>query len=289
MKEREQVESPMLRQSLLLALALTIAPALPAAAVTISGLSVTNGSTTFFDNAGPNRSVAQSATSVLSSSASGFDVRYAAVVGADVSGPSGVTFTQNMNGSFTISFQVTENPGGSWSITLDLTRTGALTLLNDGSGNANVTLGALSGGAAGAGSLSGSLGLAAVGTLSNAGAPATSPDSPFSQTTTATLSGTGTGAAQNVTLSFSFNGSATTVDPPGGAVKGDEAALRMGLDSALGGSGALAYSADNYPGVGVRTLANDGIFVTATAVPEPAVSALLALGAIALAGRRRRG
>ena len=58
------------------------------------------------------------------------------------------------------------------------------------------------------------------------GTPSANP--PFNQTTTAILSGIGTGFAQAVILNFTFTASATTVDPAGGTLQGDEAALRMG-------------------------------------------------------------
>ena len=138
----------------------------------------------------------------------------------------------------------------------------------------------------GAGSLSaGSLGLAAVGTASNTASPATSPNVAFAQTGSATLSGVGTGGAQLVTLTFSFTASAQTIDTPGGGPAGDEAALRMGLDSALS-----FFSADDYPGVGGRTLAGDGVLVGVTLIPEPETAALLwlGLGGLVVLGRDRR-
>jgi hypothetical protein len=182
------------------------------------------------------------------------------------------------SGSFTITFAVTESAGWSWAVSVDVVRSGAMTIVSDGNGSANVTLDALSVIHSGAGVLGASLDLGAVGTLSNAGAPGTSPDQAFSQASTASITGVGTGGAQIVTLVFSFTASASTVDPAGGLVQGDEAALRMGLDSSLG-----AFTADDYPGAGARTLANDGISVTAAVLPEPRADALLALGLIALA------
>jgi hypothetical protein len=140
----------------------------------------------------------------------------------------------------------------------------------------------------GAGSLaSGSLALPALG-ASNTGAPATSPDVPFVQSGAATLTGVGTGAGQLVTLTFSFTASAQTIDSPGGGPAGDEAAVRLGLDSALS-----SFVADDYPGVGGRTLAGDGVVVGAALVPvlvpEPDTAALLWLGLAGLAflGRER--
>ena len=154
-----------------------------------------------------------------------------------------------------------------------------------GSGNASVALGALTGSETGEGSISsGSMSLAGLATLSNASAEGDSPDSPFSQSSTAVISGIGTGAAQTVILNFIFNASATTVDPAGGDFAGDEAALRMGLDSALS-----SFSADDYPGVGLRTLVTDGIYVffRLDEAPEPGTAVLLGLGLAGLAMHRR--
>lgn len=250
--------------------------AAPAFATTLSNLSIVDGSTNVFDDSGPTGSVGQSSSSIGASGASGFDVQYGAVVGADTGGAGGGSYTQVFSGSLTISFEVTQVSGWSWVVNVDVVRAGALTIVSDGNGNANVTLDALNVTHAGAGSLVGSLDLAAVGTLSNGAAPGTSPDQGFSQSGSASLTGFGTGSAQLVTLVFTFTASASTVDPAGGLVQGDEAALRMGLDSGLS-----AFTADDYPGVGGRSLGGDGLFVLA-AVPEPTAEALLALGLLGL-------
>jgi hypothetical protein len=249
--------------------------AAPAGAATISLTSITDGSTNVFDDIGGVGSVAQSSTSTLINGTLGFQMRYAAVVGADTGGGGAADFTQNFTGTFTIQFSVTETAGVAWTASVDVLRNGARTIINDGNGSATVTLNALTVSHSGAGSLVGSLGLAAVGTLSNAGGGSTgSPNSAFNQASSATVTGVGTGAAQVMSLVFTFTASAFTNETGG---NGDEAALRMGMDSALS-----SFTADNYPGAGGRTLANDGIFVSAS-VPEPAAEALLALGLIGLA------
>ena len=89
-------------------------------------------------------------------------------------------------------------------------------------------------------------------------------------------------AVVGVTLVFTFTASAATLDAPAGLVYGDEAALRMGRDSSLS-----SFTADDYPGAGGRSLAADGLFVTAylpppASLPEPRAEALLALALIAL-------
>jgi hypothetical protein len=272
-----------------LTLAALAGATLPAGAATLSGLAIAKnaGNTAdFFDDVGAEASAAQSTTSVVSSSASAFETRFAAVVSADrgASGGSGTT-VQSFTGDFTITFSVTETVGVGWLLSLDVLRIGSQTLVSDGSGWGSVAIDALTGTQGGAGSVtSGSLSLAALPTLSNESAQTTSPDAPFNQTTTAVLEGIGTGAPQLVTLTFLFAANATTVDPPGGSVQGDEAALRMGMDSGLS-----FFTADDYPGVGPRTMAGDGIIVRGSinVAPEPSTATLLALGLVALAVLRR--
>lgn len=279
---------------LFLLAALTLAP-LAAPAATIASVTITkNGANTadFFDDLGGEASAAQSTVAVTSSSSSAFVTRYAAVVSADRggSGSSAGTTTQNFTGNFSITLNVTATAGNTWAMTLQVVRTGAQTIVSDGSGNAQVALSALTGGETGAGSISsGSLNLAAAPTLNNSTTGGTpSQNTPFNQTTTAVLSGLGTGFAQAVVLNFSFTASSTSVDPAGGSVQGDEAALRMGLNSALS-----SFSADDYPGTGGRVMVDDGIIISLlllTETPEPNTALLMGLG-LGLLGwhRRRRG
>ncbi len=270
---------PQLRQIGRLALAaLALAAAAPAGALTLSNLTLTNASTSVFDDDGPIGAVAESSASVGASGPAGFEVQYAAVLGADTGGAGGGSFTQDFVGTFTLSFQVTESAGVSWAVRLDVERAGELAIMSDGSGFGTVTLDGLSVVHAGAGALVGSLDLAAVGTLSNALAPGDSPVQPFLQTASAVVAGVGTGAAEFVTLTFAFTASVTTEDVPGGFVQGDEAALRMGMEGGL-----LSFTADDDAGA----LGTDGIRVTAT-VPEPGAEILLALGLIGLGWFDRR-
>lgn len=259
-------------------LAAVLLAAAPALATSISNPTLVDASSSAFDDVGPTGSVSASAASLTSSDPGGFALRYEAVVGADLGGAGGSPFTQSFTGSLTLSFEVTELAGVSWWVNVDVLRAGALSIVSDGSGSALVTLDALSVTHAGAGALLGSLDLAAVGALGNGSAPSDSPDLAFSQSGTAAIAGVGTGSAQLVTLVFSFTASAATLDAPAGLVHGDEAALRMGRDSALN-----SFTADDYPGAGGRSLAADGLFVTAyLPLPEPRAEALLALALIAL-------
>ena len=266
--------------------------AAPASAATISSISIVkNAGNTVddFDDSGAVTSAVASAVSLSAITPTSFDARYAAVVSTDQNGIGGPrSSTQDFDGDFSITFNVTATAGNPWSLTIDLFRIGAQTIVSDGTGNANVVLDALTGTETGAGSVtSGSLSLAALTTLDNSGAPATSPDAPFNQAGLAVISGIGTGAAQGVNLNFVFTASATTVDPAGGEFNGDEAALRMGMDSALSG-----FSADDYPGTGLRNLDTDGIWVLflLEETPEPGTAVLLGLGLLGLGlrGRARR-
>jgi hypothetical protein len=254
--------------------------AAPALAITISNPSFVDASTSAFDDTGPTGSVAESAAAFSASGPGGFTLRYEAVVGADLGGAGGSPFIQSFTSSLSLSFEVTELAGVSWLVNVDVLRAGALSIVSDGSGSALVTLDAFTVAHAGAGSLLGSLDLAAL-SLGNGAAPDESPDLAFSQSVMAAVAGVGTGSAQLVTLVFGFGASAATLDAPAGLVHGDEAALRLGRDSALSG-----FTADDYPGAGGRSLTADGLFVgvslPAVAVPEPRADALLALGLIAL-------
>jgi MYXO-CTERM domain-containing protein len=103
--------------------------------------------------------------------------------------------------------------------------------------------------------------------------------SPFSQSSS-TLSITDTALSRTFTLNFTWTGSATSAK--------DEAAIRMGISGGLTGP----TTADDYPGVGSRTIGGDGHFVTIgttiIATPEPESGALVAFGLLGLALRARR-
>ncbi len=259
------------------ALAITLGASAPAAALSLSGVTISltgsNSASELVQSGGTMRT-RDSAASVVSSDATSFTTRYAMVVGADVGNRP--TATENMTSSYQISFDVTADAGAAWYVILDASRMGALSIVSDGAqGSAIASLGGLTATSSGAGTLTGSLDMAAL-TPITSGATT---DSPFSQFSSAVLSGTGTGAAQTITLGFDWTASAQSTRSGN---NGDEAAVRMGLTSA-----ATGFTADDYPGLGSRSMAGDGQFVSAMLVPEPVSAVLLASGLIGLAMFRR--
>jgi hypothetical protein len=69
---------------------------------------------------------------------------------------------------------------------------------------------------------------------------------------------------------------------------GDQASVRLGADDL----GILdpGFTAGDCPGIGVRTLGNDGHFASYTLVPEPSTAVLMTVGLIGISvlGRPRR-
>jgi len=184
------------------------------------------------------------------------------------------TNTYNTTSDYNVTFTVDGDGAASYDITIDTSRIGAFTLVNDGGGGglADASMSGVTGASSVAGT--GTLNLAALTGVTGGG----NQDSPFSQADTFTMTGlTGTTV---VSLDFSWTSSTYSQQ--------HEAAIRMGIDGTQ-----AAISADDYPGVGARTLAGDGHFVditaTVTAVPEPGTALLLSLGLIGLtvSGRRR--
>jgi hypothetical protein len=253
-----------------------------AQALSISGIAIAapaGNTANSIGTTGSNRFQIASATSLgplpgpvadVAGASLSFDTRYAALVASDREAGGGTTAT-NATASYTITFTVNNPTGGTYRIDLGSSRIGALTLVNDGGGNATATLGAVTGLLNGVANPS--LALAAVGPLSGAAGG----NQAFSQATP-TLSIVDSALTKTFTLAFSWTASTSS--------SRDEAAVRLGISGGLG-----TTTADDYPGVGGRSAAGDGhlvhVALTLLTVPEPSPALLVAAGLLALARRRR--
>jgi hypothetical protein len=210
--------------------------------------------------------------------------QYIANIAADRDQIGNQTATGQVSVNYTDSFTITPDIAtATYNVIITSSLLGALTGNNDSAGNSST-------GAVSITNVAGSLGGTPNPNL--ALAVAGSGAKPASGTSSATISGsnllslgpfTGT---QTLQLTFTWTMSATS---NGGA------ALQTGPEEAvrLGAAGQLAFAtADDYPGVGSRTQALDGHFVsivaTVVSVPEPSTIGLAAIAGLALIGFRRR-
>jgi hypothetical protein len=264
--------------------ALLLAPA--AGALQITGLSIattgSNSAPVLVDNSNRFSQIASSTSIVIAPGGAvpdtigqsvAFETRYASLLAAD-SDSGGAAQTLGMTSDYSITFTIDNPAGETYRVDIATLRAGALTIVSDAGGpnTATASIGAVTGRVDSI--VNGSLALAAVGPLINGNTTAT----PFSQSST-TLSITDSALSRAFTLDFNWTGSTTT--------NNDEAAVRMGINGGIANA-----TADDYPGVGARTVANDGHFVDVTATiisaPEPAPAALVAFGLLGLAIRARR-
>ena len=267
-----------------------------ASALTISGVAVTkNGANTanFLNDTLTDYREFKSAVSVLDSGGSAVDwfaatvdakTRYSATTDAD----GGVATAPNQSGTsdYHITFTVSAGTGWSYNVTINTSRLGALTRVDDGTGGGSASIGAVTGKLNGSTNATLGSGMSAVSLSQGTGAANT----PFSQSTP-TLTLTGLTGTNTITLDFSWTSNAnSTCTGTGCSTTGnDEMAVRLGEADSTSGA-----SAGDYPGVGSRTQSADGHIVTVAAtlttyVPEPGSLALLAVGMAGLArfGRRK--
>lgn len=209
--------------------------------------------------------------------------RYAAVLAADTGQNNDINRTATS--SYSITFTVSAAPSAMYSLTIDTSRLGALTRIDDTntSRQAITTMGAVSGTVDAIADAA----LALPGISQNESINSNK-NTPFTQTNQLVIPNlTGT---HTITLAFAWT---STVNLPTAtaATGNDEIAIRLGL----AGTQTTRVTAEDYPGsVYPRTQANDGHFVTIGAqvtniVPEPGTLVMLGMGlaGIARAGRQR--
>ena len=264
----------------------------PATALTISTAIATTGSNTpdFLNDTLTDYRENRSSTSILDAGGTTTDLvgnsvnastRYAAMVGAD--GGVATAPSRTATHAYQVTFTITANPWVVYDLTIDTSRIGAITRVDDGTGGGNGNISALTGTINAASTPA--LGMPAVNLAQGTGAA----NVPFSQSTpTVTL--TGLTGSQVVTLAFTWTSTAnsTCTGSLCSSTGNDEVAVRLGMAGT--GSG---VTADDYPGVGSRNINGDGHFVNVnaviTAVPEPGTLVLIGAGLAGLAfgGRRR--
>jgi hypothetical protein len=207
--------------------------------------------------------------------------RYAATTDAD--GGVATAPSQSATSDYKITFTVSAGGGVLYNVKIDTSRLGALTRVDDGTGGGTANIGAVTGKVNGV--TNGTLAMAAVSLAQGTGAANTV----ISQTT-ATLTLFGLTGTNNITLDFAWTSLANSTCTGAfcSTTGNDEMAVRLGVADTTSGS-----SAGDYPGVGSRTIGNDGHLVTITAVattPEPGTALLMGLGlsGLGIFGRRKK-
>jgi hypothetical protein len=195
--------------------------------------------------------------------------RYASVAVADSAAPLGSS-TVNATSTYRFSFSVNASPTLVYSLNFTTRRNGALTWVDDNlqPEPATAGIGAVAGSINGAASAG--LALPGIANVTREGDFVT----PIAQSNSVTL----TGLTGNRTYNVDFQWNSYANSEATFFTGADEGAVRLGLNATLGGT-----SAGNYPGLGNRTIGNDGHFITVTAtviqvVPEASTLTMLAVG-----------
>ena len=189
----------------------------------------------------------QSFVEVLSSPAGAFTTRYSSLITTDSDGGSAGAGVESIGSDYQIDFTVTAP--GAYILNVTTSISGDLHLVNDGS-SASADIGPISGFSTGGTQTSGSLDIADPGVTSGSGGASNA----MADGSSATIFGVSNGVAQPHNLHFVFTQIVTST-----AGGGDEAAVRLGINSSL-----ASETAGDYPGNPARTLADDGHFVTVT-------------------------
>lgn len=270
-----------------LLVAITVAgPAALAASLTAVGLTDLSSETTSGGAEADDWDVSRTLSEDCGGACTSFTARFAAGAGLDAD-----DYFESLGLAVTWSWRVDVDvdalPAEAWSLTVDSSLLGALTLVSDGSGSASATLNGVLGTYTGPGTASGTLDLAGFGSLAGAAGGDSGFDAGDRLTTFTITNGFG---PASLTLTFTMTGQLTstcgTFLPCLFGARGDEAALRLGDVPVIG-----SFTAGAYPGPGSRTQANDGhrvaFFLEEVAEPPGVAFALVGLAGLAAFGRRR--
>ena len=215
----------------------------------------------------------KTSSSILAQDAGTFSTRLQQSVATDceavLTGGGGIQ--ADAPSSYTIGFDITCPAGSTYEIRVATSAEGDFTINRDNgdgcdlpffgsTGLSTASLGAVFGSQTGGTLAAGNLSLPPAGGLTSA------PDAnlSFFEASSAIITGSGTGAARAHTLAFAWDASCSS---NGDAFDtGSECAVRLGLESDISPNGISGcIDADDYPGVGDRTAADDGHFVEVVA------------------------
>jgi hypothetical protein len=189
----------------------------------------------------------QSFLELVSSPAGSFVTRYSSLISTDSDGAGAGGGIESIGSDYQIDFTATTP--GAYILTIATSLSGDMHLVNDGS-SASADVGPISGFATGGTFTSGTFDIADPGIISGSGGGS----NPMSDGSSATVFGVSNGVPQNHNLHFVF--SQIVSSTAGG---GDEAAVRLGINSSIG-----TEAAGDYPGSPARTASDDGHFVSVT-------------------------
>jgi hypothetical protein len=253
----------------------------------IANLTVTNlSSPDMFINTTLFKQESRSSATLLSSNPTAvmptFSARLAGLAVADADGL-GVTKSTSLDLSMQIDFDILATPTESWRMQIDQLRRFALTLRDDAA-NANRSQASINfqlGSYSFSPGTSGSIAIPLAGS-ENTGSVAGNLYVPGAANNSSFLSGVGPTSVQ---LNFSEEIRAQSFNSNFFS-SGQEGSVRFGIAGSLPG-----VISDDYPGIGGRTVSDDGQFVNVklTFVPEPTSIALLAAGGFIFTLRGKRG
>ncbi len=189
----------------------------------------------------------ESLLSTVSTPAGAFTTQYTSLVTTDGDGAGASAGLESIASDYQIDFTVTAP--GAYRIQVDTSISGDMHLVNDGA-SASADVSGVSGTFSGGTLTTGSLDLADPGSIS----ASTGGSISIADAGSATIFGVSNGAAVPHNLHFTFTQIVTSSS--GG---GDEAAVRLGINSGIG-----TETAGDYPGSPARTIGDDGHFVTVT-------------------------